>query len=58
MKGGKRENSGRKRKEETTTISFRISKVLKTELQSEYSNLNKLFIKFVEFLKNNKDEQC
>ena len=58
MKGGKRENSGRKRKEETTTISFRISKVLKTELQTEYSNLNKLFIKFVEFLKNNKDEQC
>ena len=55
MRGGKREGSGRKKKEETTTISFRIPKILKQELQSEYSNLNHLFIKFVEFLKSQKD---
>lgn len=56
MRGGKRENSGRKKKEETATISFRITKRDKILLKGSYQNLNSLFCKFVDYLKINKDE--
>lgn len=51
MRGGKRENSGRKKKEETENITFRISKQDKIYLKESYQNLNSLFSKFVDYLK-------
>lgn len=56
MRGGKREGSGRKKKEETTTISFRISKQDKIYLKESYQNLNSLFCKFVDYLKDKKHD--
>lgn len=56
MRGGKRENSGRKKKEPTVTISFRIKEEEKAWLKENFQNINSLFINFVEYLKINKNE--
>ena len=51
MRGGKREGSGRKKKEPTTTISFRVTENDKKWLKESYPNINPLFKKFVDYLK-------
>lgn len=57
MHGGKREGSGRKKKEPTTTISFRVNKSLKEKLKLKYGNLNKLFVQFVDYLETKKEDE-
>ena len=50
-KGGKREGSGRLKKEPTTTISMRIPKKLKEKVMSTYKRkLNGLFTQFLQGL--------
>lgn len=42
--GGKREGSGRKKGEETTTINFRVPKARKEEIKKELRNKLKLIL--------------
>jgi hypothetical protein len=56
MRGGKRENSGRKRKDPTSTISFRVKDDDKNWLKENFQNINSLFVNFVDYLKSSKNE--
>lgn len=50
--GGKRENSGRKKRPETEVINFRLPKGQKKELKEKYPDLSKRFKSWVRKLLN------
>lgn len=54
MRGGKRENSGRKKLEDKPTINFRIEASKKALLKSLYPDLSKEFRDWVDALIENK----
>lgn len=54
MRGGKRENSGAKKKEPTELINFRIAKSTKKHLKELYPAITKEFKEWVNAMIENK----
>lgn len=54
MRGGKRENSGAKKKDPTTLINFRLPISTKSQLKSLYPEITKEFKEWVNAMIENK----